>query len=306
VPEAERVVLAPRFVPGEMLRYDLDLRSTIRSRSRGPVKNPGAATRLDLSVGAIVRLEVLELGAEASPEALARLRATYESVDATARSDAFDPATSAILEQYARLKGRSIEFTLEHDGRIAGVKGLAEILPDQQARSAMEKALSQFIFSAGLPAGGIAVGQEWSSERPVAAVPLLGLAWRLDSTYLRNEPCRAHALAAEAGGALPAAGETCAVIRTRSTTHRQNAPSDPTPPEFRERGLSTSGRWRAAGESLSYVSLASGWVVAVTATGIESMDLVIAGADGRSSVEYAAELEIQCQISLLSNNLPAR
>jgi hypothetical protein len=301
---ANRVQLVPQFVPGETLRYQLDLRSTIRSRSRGPVKNPEAATRLDLSVSAIVRLEVLGAGAAASPGAAARLRATYETVDATAHSDAFDPATRTLLEQYGRLKGRSIEFTLERDGAITGVKGLEAILPDQQARTAMEESLGRLVLSGSMPRGGVAIGRKWSSEQPMTAVPLRGLVRRVDSTYLRNEPCQPRSLAAQAGAALPAAKETCAVIRTRSETLRRNAPRDQTPPEFLARGLRTSGRWSAAGESLSYVSLQTGWVVSVTATGMESMDLVIRTAVGASQVQYVGEFETQSQISLLSRKLP--
>jgi hypothetical protein len=296
---ANRVQLVPQLVPGETLRYELDLRSTIRSRSRGPIKNPEAATRLDLSVSAIVRLEVLQAGGAASPGAWARLRATYETVDATAHSDAFDPATRTLLEQYGRLKGRSIEFTLERDGAITAVKGLEEILPDERARRAMEQSLGRFVLSGSPAPGGVAIGQKWSSEQPVTVVPLLGLVRRVDSTYLRDEPCQPRALAA-----LPAANETCAVIRTRTETLRRNAPQDRTPPEFLARGLRTSGRWSAAGESLSYVSLTSGWVVSVTATGMESMDLVIRTAVGSSRVQYVGEFETQSQVSLLSRKLP--
>jgi hypothetical protein len=303
---ATRVQLAPRFVPGETLTYQLDLRSTIRSRARGPIRNPEAPTRLDLSISAIVRLDVLGVEPAGSPGAAesARLRATYQTVDATAHSDAYDPSTRGLLEQYGRLKGRSIEFTLEGDGSIRQVRGLEEILPDERARSGMEQALSKFVLAGSLPRRGIATGEKWSSERPVTAIPLLGLAWRLESRYLRNEPCQPKALAGRARGLLPEAARTCAVIETQSETVRRAAPRDRTPPELRARGLKTSGRWSGAGESLSYVSLETGWVVSVTATGMESMDLVIATADGSSRVEYAGELETQSQFSLLSEEMP--
>jgi hypothetical protein len=305
---AGRVRLAPRFVPGETLTYQMDLHSTIRSRSRGPIRNPEAATRLELSISAIVRLEILGIEPGASPETpeSARLRATYDTVDATADSNSYDPATRALLEQYGRLKGRSIEFTLASDGSISQVQGLEEILPDERARSAMEQALSNFLLAGALPRRGIAIGEKWSSERPVTAIPLLGLAWRIDSTYLRNEPCQPKSLAGQAEGSLPETGRSCAVIRTRSETVRHSVPRDATPPEFRERGLRTSGRWNGAGESLSYVSLETGWVVSVTATGLETMDLVIATADGSSRVEYAGELETQSQITLVSEKPPGR
>ncbi len=302
-----RLRLAPQFFPGETLTYQLDLRSTIHSHSRGPIRNPEAATRLDLSVSAIVRLEVLGLEPGASPGAAgrsARLRATYVTVDAAAHSDAYDPATRALLEQYGRLKGRSIEFTLASDGSIREIRGLDEILADERARAAMKEALSNFVLAGGLPARGVAIGEKWSSERPVTAVPLLGLVWHIDSRYLRDEPCQPKALAGQARETLPEATRTCAAIETRSESVRRNAPRDPTPPELRAQGLRTSGRWGGAGESLTYVSLQTGWVVSVTETGLESMDLVIATADRSSRVEYLSELETQSQFTLLSERLP--
>ncbi len=96
------------------------------------------------------------------------------------------------------------------------------------------------------------------------------------------------------------AGETCAVILTRYEITQPHPPRDATPEDYRKRGLRTAGRWTGSGESLSYVSLRTGWVVSVTQSGTEEMDLTVSTADGSSGVRYAGRVRSQSQVTLLS------
>src|SRR5580704_11191534 len=104
-------------------------------------------------------------------------------------------------------------------------------------------------------------------------MPLDGLAWRTDSTYLRNEPCRPANSDGVAGTIL--SGDSCAVILTELSLVTKHALKDPTPEDYRSKGLRTSGRLTSSGESLSYVSLDSGWVVSANQNGTQQMDFTV-------------------------------
>lgn len=303
----QRVRLAPQFVPGHIFRYQMDFRTTTESHRAGVVEDPQAASQLEISWGGVVRVEVLSVesapatpgpgNAAAGTPSRARLRTTYEKVDATARSDSYDPEAAAIAEQYRKLGGRAITFTLGADGKVGAIEGLDEIVADRRAAEATRDWLSQLAVGASAPQGGIALGQKWSSELPATGAPVAGLFWRTDSTYLRNERCRTLENPA-ASATLPSA-ESCAVILTRFEIVQPRPVRDPTPEEYRKRGLRTAGKWSGSGETLSYVSLRSGWVVSITQSGTEEMDVTISLANGASSVRYAGRVRSQSQITLL-------
>jgi hypothetical protein len=314
------VRLLPQFVPGRVFRYEMDFRTTTESHHTGLVEDPQAASQLEISWSAVVRVDVL--GVEPAPVSPApgpsgaagfghaRLRTTYEKVAATARSDAYDPEAAAIAEQYRKLEGRSVTFTLGADGKVSDVAGLEDIVADPRAAEAARQWLAQLAVGASAPEQGIVPGQKWSSEMPANSAPLAGLFWRTESNYLRDEPCRS--LADLGTGVTPAPGdssftENCAVILTRFEIVQPRPQRDPTPEDYRKRGLRTSGKWNGSGESLSYISLRSGWVVSITQSGTERMDVTVSTADGESSVHYAGQVRSQSQITLLPEpSTPAR
>ncbi|MBI3668468.1 MAG: hypothetical protein HY237_01605 [Acidobacteria bacterium] len=303
-PTAQRVRLAPQLAPGSVLRYQMESRTTTESHRTGLVEDPQAPSQLAITWGAVVRLEVLSVGPDVArhPAARTRLRTTYEKSVATARSDTYDPEAAALEEQYRKLEGRTIQFTLDAQGKVSEAEGLQEILSDQRAASAAREWLGELAAGAALPAEGIAPGQQWSAERPATSAPLAGIVWRTHSTYLRNEPCRPADPARTAAAAAPE--ETCAVILTRFEMTQPHAPRDPTPEEYRKSGLRTAGKWTGSGESLSYVSLRTGWVVSVTQSGAEEMDVTVASADGEARVRYAGRVRSQSQITLLPESTP--
>jgi hypothetical protein len=201
----QRVRLAPRFLPGQALRYQFEFRTRAEGRSTGLLENPQAPSQIELSALTVVRLEVLNVeparlppgqnqdyGGQArpgDPQQPVRLRATYEKAVATSRSDSYAPEAAAIEEQYRKLQGHSIEFVVGPDGSLSEVEGLRELLPDEKLGSASRDWLAQIAITAGSPPEGIVVGQKWSSEHPLPSAPLAGMTWRTESTYLRDEPC---------------------------------------------------------------------------------------------------------------------
>ena len=173
-----------------------------------------------------------------------------------------------------------------------------------KAAGAARESLTQLAMSTSPPREGIVPGQKWSSEQPAASAPLAGIEMRSESTYLRDERCRP----AESSTALPPRArvveQACAVILTRFRMSQPRTPRDPTPEEYRKSGLRTAGRWSGSGESLAYISLRTGWVVSVTQSGEQDMDVTVSTRDGGSGVRYAGQVRSQSQITLLPDSSP--
>ena len=90
----------------------------------------------------------------------------------------------------------------------------------------------------------------------------------------------------------------CAVILAQFEI-TQRSTGDPTPEEYRARGLRTSGKFSGGGESLIYVSLVSGWVVSVTQHGAEEMDLTLTSVDDNVPAHYVGRVRRQSSMTLV-------
>jgi hypothetical protein len=290
------VNLAPRFEPGQTLRYAFDFRVETRGTSTGDIEDSAAARGREIQLQGVVRLEVLRVLPASSGGGLAsaRLRATYESLAMAVRADVPDPQLAETEAQMKRIEGRSFEYTLAGDGAISDLAGLEDFSAEQ--RTALTQALAQISLGKNLPPREVAPGATWRTE-PVSpsGAPLLGYAWQTVSTYLRNEPCKAAAT--EANASPPT--ELCAVILTKGELLQLTPMKDPTPEEYARNELRTSGKMSGAMERLLYVSLATGRVVSVTQNGAESSDIAITNRQGELRMRYAGSLASKSQITLL-------
>jgi hypothetical protein len=303
-PASQRVRLAPKFSPGESFRYRIESRTTTTGKTTSPIANPEGGSQSNQTIHLEFRLDVLDVPPAAAGSTATRLRATYEKSSAESASDAFDPAQPSIADQYSRVEGRSIEFTLGPGGKLADIKGLDELLPDRAAAQSMVSWLDGLFPATALPPDGITIGQKWKNERPLDGMPLTGLVWRTESTYLRDEPCdssssinarTAHAVGRPVG---------CAVILTRfEISHRGSPHSDATPEDYLRNGLRTSGTWTGSGESLDTISLASGLLVSSTQTSTQDMDYQITSASSGSSIHRTGQVQTQSEITLLPNQM---
>ena len=127
---------APKLIPGEVMRYQVEFQTTSDTKSGGAVQDPEGPSHVVIIWDARIRLEVLSgpaIRARARPLRRARparparkarrreyvrLRTTYEQSSATVQSDTPDPQSEAIVKQYQQLEGHSIEFTLGPDGNV--------------------------------------------------------------------------------------------------------------------------------------------------------------------------------------------
>lgn len=294
----ERVRLDPKFAAGQTIVYQMDFRTVRDGGTEGVLEDPQAARHVETSLNARVRLTVLSAVADPGGRLReVRVRATYEKIAVRTESDIPDPQIGDRERELRRLEGRSLEFTLDAEGNVQSITGLEDALPEQS--QAVREWLAQISLGADHPREGITVGQSWEREdrRPVS-VPLEGYVRRIRSTYLRNEPCSAVSL--EPGSTAARPGEVCAVILTRSELIPRRSPRDPTPEEYRNRGLRTAGVMSSSGETLGYISLHTGFLVSATHSSTEQFDITISTAAGDQWARYRAKSETTSQISLLA------
>jgi hypothetical protein len=329
---AERVRFAPRYHAGQTLHYQIDFRTETTSHTAGAVENPQGASQIDLNVSLLLRLDVLSTlpaiaadlaGAPVSPGARsladegkpwrARLRATYEKSSVTVRGDSYDPAAGDLEAQYRELAGHAVEFTLESDGTVSELTGLAEVLRDDRSRIALRGWLAQLTAGMDFPRQGIALGWMWSKEKHIEESPLAGTILDTHSTYVRNERCRANVEADTVPDRTvapppPASGEMCAVVVTRYEMKQQGKPrrpgQDATPEALRRRGLRSSGTWTSSGESLAYISLTTGLTVSVTQSGAEEMNMTVGRPSGGLPFHYSAQIRTETHLTLLPAATP--
>jgi hypothetical protein len=296
----QHIRIAPRFIPGTTLRYQIEMRTSTTGTTTTPIANPEGSTQLKQTVTLAVRLDVLDAPSGAKDEpGQVRLRATYEKSHADSETDAYNPEAPSLDASYNRLEGHSIEFTIEPDGRLTDFKGLEGIFSNPSAAAAVLSWVKGLSPAAGFPAKGISIGQKWGSERPLEDTPLAGLIWRTESTYVRNEACESAGHVEAEAQRSSGSEETCAVILTRFEIRRRGSGRDATPDDYRRNGLRTSGTWKGSGESMDSISLASGFVVRSTQTGTQTMDYEISSATTGSKLHYVGRVQSQTEITLL-------
>lgn len=335
----EKIHLVPKFTGGQSFRYQIETRTTTTGNTTTPVINPEAASKLKQVTDMQIRLDVLDAQPAAAngTAGTVRLRVTYEKASATSESDAYDPAADALQDQYNRLQGRSMEFTIEPNGEVSKVTGLDDVLSNPSAAGTVRAWINSLSASAKLPHEGIAIGQKWTSERPLDGAPLSGLVTRTESTYLRDEPCRTSDSSSDkptsnasenspaklsvdsankpsdktqaSAASQPVAKEDqlCAAILTHfEILHHGPSSPDATPEDYRHNGLRTSGTWTGNGESLDAISLQTGMITRSTQTGTQSMDFEIVSALSGSRMHYVGHVETQSEITLLPPTSPTQ
>jgi hypothetical protein len=298
---SERIHLVPKFATGQSFRYQIETRTTTTSNTTTPVVNPEAPSQLKQVSDLQIRLDVLDAQSAAGGVlGTVRLRVTYEKAGATTESDAYDPAADALEDQYNRLQGRSMEFTIEPTGEVSKITGLDDVYSNPSATATVRAWLNALSSSAKLPREGIAIGQKWNNERPLENTPLAGLISRTESTYLRDELCRSQDKSESS--AQPATNEnpSCAIVLTRFEILRKGSTSpDATPDDYRHNGLRTSGTWTGNGESLDAISLQSGMITRSTQTSKQDMDFEIVSALSGSKMHYVGHVESQSEVTLM-------
>ena len=300
------VSLSPRFSPGQVYRYNMEFETTTTTSRSGMAADPQGPSKLVIDWDATILLEVLPT--EASAPGNIRLRTKYEKSTAHVTSDTFDPAAAATEEQYRNLEGKVVEFTLDASGKVISVSGLGEIVNGEKAVQSAREWIAQLNAASGAPAGGVTVGQKWSSDQPATSLPVAGMVWRTESEYLRDEICHPPNPEVAPAQSSPESSEnleppeTCAVILTRLNLVHLKSVRDSTPDEYRKSGVQSAGKWDGSAESLSYISLRTGLAESVTQTGTEEMDVTLTTGKN-TSMHYAGTILSRSQVALVVGEL---
>ena len=313
---AERLHLRPNFTVGQVLRYQITTRTTTTSNTTTPIVNAESASQLKQTLLMQLRIDVLAVEPGLNGAAgTVRLRATYEKANATSESDSYDPDAATLVDQFDKLEGRAVEFTIDADGKLSHVAGLDQLLANPVASNTVRSSMAGLSASALFPKEGIVIGQKWTNEQPIENTPLAGLTWRTESTYVRDEsipaqtpddaaadatPATTPSDAVPTTTAAPAAETPSAIIVTKFQIVRHRSEhGDATPPDYVHNGLRTSGTWTGSGESLDSISLATGLIVRSTQTTTQNMDFEVLSPTTGSKIHYVGQVETQSHVILL-------
>jgi hypothetical protein len=300
--ETVRINLAPRFFAGESMTYAIETHTTTAGRTVTPIADSGGPTQSALTISLRERLEVLSVQPQTAGQSV-RFRLTWEASQADALSNGVDPSNSDPTAPFTKLQGQSMEFTLASDGALSDFKGLADVLPGGVPPAEAVEWISALTAANQFPSGGVAIGQQWKSEMPIAGTPLAGLFWQSESSYQHDESCPIlpqDSTTQQTPGASGPAND-CAVILSQMTIARHGSShGDATPPEYLHHGLRTSGAWTGTGSLLGSISIQTGILVSATESSTQDMDYEIKSASSGSSIHYMAKVQSDTGITLVA------
>jgi hypothetical protein len=290
-----RVRLLPNLQPGQFLTYLIRFQSDKTVKTESKVVAPMAPNAAQVDAHGLLRVEILDVQ-ESSNKAAIHARAHFLTPDSAAANDK-NPAGNIPCPG---TNGHCIEFTISPDGSVSSVKGIDSFSPDQQ--QAWQQWVSRFALAWTFPAEGMKSGEKWKSEQAEqAAAPITGLLWARQSLYVRDEPCRASQHASTGDISLSSGPlDTCAVLLTTATLKQKSSSKDATPEDFKLHELRTMGTAKGANEIITYISLKTGLIVRATEETSQSMDVIVAKADGSNGVHYIVDAKSHSEVLLVT------
>jgi len=254
-----------------------------------------------MDVIALLRLEVLGVQAQGE-RGVIRVRTKFQVLNSDLRFKvpAFEPPQGQVQREDPA--GKFIEFTMFSDGRLDQVTGLDALFPEQQ--QAWQEWASRFLLGAAFPAPGVRVAQKWNSQEPEkSASPIAGLRWMRESTYVRDEPCRAVQLTVQGNvAASDAEPETCAVILTTAALKQDSSAKNATPEDFKLHELRTAGSAKGKNRIITYFSLKTGLLMRATEEASQQMNVTVAKADGSNRVHYDVNAKSHSEVLLVTQS----
>jgi hypothetical protein len=301
----DRVVLFPKLTVGETIHYRIGYSTKTNTNTESTVAAPMATNGGQTNSNLLLLVEVEDLRVDAG-KTVARLRTQIVEPDAVAPTTAAPNAAAPTNNtQHANESGKSskrdktVAFTLHWDGQISDVEGLDKLSPDEQA--AWQEWVARFGGSATFPEKGIRPGEKWKAEELISNTLLTGLSWEKDSEYVNDVPCAATRLTPQGDvSAAEQTQETCAVILTTAILKQRSSQKDATPEDYKLHDLRTMGIAKGKNETITYISLKTGLLVRATDDANQSMNVIVAKADGSNRVHYIVDAESHAQVLLLA------
>ena len=296
---ADRISLFPRLRTGQTFTYQVGYRSETRTKTQSSVVAPMAPLGGQTDAQLFLQCEVDEVRIEAG-KTLARLRTRIVEPDLIAATNAAQGAGAASEATQAGKREKAVLFTLHANGQVSDVKGMEGLSAEEQA--AWQEWVARFGVAAVFPERGVKLGEKWKTEEPIPSAALARLLWEKESEYVHDAPCKAMKRTAQGDLAeAEQAAEKCAVILTTATLRQKSSPKDATPDDYRLHDLRTMGTARGTNEIISYISLKTRLVVRATEEAKQSMNVVVAKADGTNRVQYDMDAQSHAEILLLAD-----
>ena len=294
-----RINLLPRLRPGQTITYLIRFQSDKTVKTESKVVAPMAPNAAQIDAHGLLRVEILDVQQPGSKAAI-HARGRFLTLDSGVWLKRPGDKKPDWDKQRVDPHGKSIDFTISPDGSVNEVKGLDTLFPEQQ--QAWQQWVARFALAWTLPADGMKFGEKWKSEQAEqAGAPIAGLHWARESSYVRDEPCRASQLSIM-GDVSASSGppDTCAVLLTTATLKQKSSSKDATPEDFKLHELRTMGTAKGAGEIITYISLRSGLVVRATEETSQFMDVVVAKADASNRVHYNVDAKSHSEVLLVT------
>jgi hypothetical protein len=295
-----RATLFPRLHAGQTFTYYVQYRTKKNVKTESRVVTSTGPQSAETDAQWLLRVDILDVHPQGDRAAI-HARSQFQSVASAmaqnnSRSQQASPGSSA-----PNPESKSVDFTIQPDGRVDAITGLADLFPDQ--RQVWQVWLRQFAIAGVFPRGGVRPGQSWKSSEPEQAPsPIVRLEWERQATYVRDEPCTPIQFS-ETGMVTPehAPSESCAVVLTSAVLKQKSPPKDTTPGDFRLHDLRTTGNATGKNETISYISLQSGLIVRVTEDAQQFMDVVVAKTDASNQIHYNVEATGHTEVLLVAD-----
>jgi hypothetical protein len=295
----KRVQLLPKLLPGQTVTYLIRFQSdkTVKTESR--VVAPMAPNDAQIDAHGLLRVEILDVQGIGGKAAI-HARGQFLTLDSGVWMKGPGEKKPDWDKQRVDPHGKSIEFTISPDGSVNDVKGLDSLFTEQQ--QAWQQWVARFALAWTLPAEGMKPGEKWKSEQAEqSGAPIAGLHWERESSYVRDEPCKASQLSLTGDVSRSSdPPETCAVVLTTAKLKQKSASKDATPEDFKLHELRTLGTAKGDNETITYISLKTGLVVRATEETTQFMDVVVAKADGSNHVHYNVDARSHAEVLLVT------
>src|SRR5256885_6827023 len=145
---AERIHLFPRFHAGQVLSYQISYHNDKEVHTQGSVIVASPSDHAKVDVRGLLRLEILRID-PVGQRAVIQARGRFETLNSDSHLKTPNLKSPAAPAQHPDPQGKSVDFVILPDGRINAVKGLDDLVPEQQ--QAWQEWAARFTLAAAFP-----------------------------------------------------------------------------------------------------------------------------------------------------------
>jgi hypothetical protein len=282
---SQRLQLTPHLRASQILFYHIDFRNSRNMQTESRMTSSQLPPSSKVNASGLLQVEIVNSGT-----AGLHIK-TYYSERNSSRGPQISESTAP---------DKLVEVSIALNGSASEIKGLDQLSPAQQF--AWNDWLGRFTSSMTFPKQGIHAGQKWETSEPETnPSPIAGLSWTKKYQYVRDEPCMFDSQPAKGSQPKSSAdsNQDCAVIFVRSMLRQKSSVKNSTPGDYKLRNLITRGSAAGQNETILYFSRATGLLVRSTEDAQQSMDVLVALADGSNAVHYTIDAKSHSDILLL-------